>query len=290
MRRVLNAATAVGTRNIQRKLGHRSPGTRGEEEEYREESDGRRRTKIMESAVITSAGLNGGISRYLWHNFTGFTMAYIRGPAERISPRGTHICSTETFVIPCLRPARWSPQSSLLVGPLLFAEYVLPLFPRPHMFSFTLFRTGTTFSRCFWYARKSYEGATSWQLATSASAFREIKPTTITRCSYEVSFHNTFTLLIICFIVFKKYFKLFIRLQKYKFNLPTVCNIGIAEIQIYRGLFVSIGFLIDCRRCKFVSIYENTIRTSIYKPNAPGCPDVFQCDRRRCIFYDFADK
>jgi len=55
------------------------------------------------SAVITSAGLNGGISRYLWHNFTGFTMAYIRGPAERISPRGTHICPTETFVLPLSR-------------------------------------------------------------------------------------------------------------------------------------------------------------------------------------------
>lgn len=65
-------------------------------------------------AVITSAGLNGGISRYLWHNFTGFTMAYIRGPAERISPRGTHICPTETFVIPRLRPARWSSRSLLL--------------------------------------------------------------------------------------------------------------------------------------------------------------------------------
>lgn len=42
------------------------------------------------SAVITSAALNGGISQYLWHNFMGFTMAYIRGPAERISPWGTH--------------------------------------------------------------------------------------------------------------------------------------------------------------------------------------------------------
>lgn len=50
------------------------------------------------SAVITSAALNGGISQCLWHNFMGFTMAYIRGPAERISPRGIHICPTVTFV------------------------------------------------------------------------------------------------------------------------------------------------------------------------------------------------
>lgn len=50
------------------------------------------------SAVITSAALNGGISQCLWHNFMGFTMAYIRDPAERISPRGIHICPTVTFV------------------------------------------------------------------------------------------------------------------------------------------------------------------------------------------------
>ncbi|KAG7190494.1 hypothetical protein KM043_006596 [Ampulex compressa] len=45
--------------------------------------------------VITSAGLNGGISRYLWHNFVGFTMAYIRGPAERISPGAIRLCPAE---------------------------------------------------------------------------------------------------------------------------------------------------------------------------------------------------
>lgn len=87
----------------------RSPGTRDEEEEYREEratEEGERKLWRAGFAVITSAGLNGGISRYLWHNFTGFTMAYIRGPVERISPRGIHTCPTETFVIPCLRPAR----------------------------------------------------------------------------------------------------------------------------------------------------------------------------------------
>jgi len=101
------------------------------------------------SAVITSAGLNGGISRYLWHNFTGFTMAYIRGPAERISPRGTHICPTETFVLPL---SRSRPLILSIIPPLsLFSPnaHSLPLPRRPHMFSFTLFRTGTALRRCF---------------------------------------------------------------------------------------------------------------------------------------------
>lgn len=95
----------TGTRSPERARWRRRISRR----EKRRERSERKRTKIMEneaSAVIASVGLNGGISRYLRHNFTGFTMAYIRGPAERISPRGTHICPTETFVIPRLRPAR----------------------------------------------------------------------------------------------------------------------------------------------------------------------------------------
>lgn len=90
------------------KLGHvpREREAKKKNTEKRATEEGERKLWRADSAVITSAGLNGGISRYLWHNFTGFTMAYIRGPAERISPRGIHICPTETFVISCLRPTR----------------------------------------------------------------------------------------------------------------------------------------------------------------------------------------
>lgn len=105
-------------------------GTRSTEREARntEKSGGRKRRKNYGErgpAVITSAGLNGGISRYLWHNFTGFTMAYIRGPAERISPRGTYICPTGTFVIRRPRRARRSSRMSRLVA-LTFRRIRLP--------------------------------------------------------------------------------------------------------------------------------------------------------------------
>lgn len=134
-RRTTAAAAAVGTRDIQWKLGHvpRERETKKRNTGRRATEEGERKLWRAGSAVITSAGLNGGISRYLWHNFTGFTMAYIRGPVERISPRGIHTCPTETFVIPCLRPARWSPQSSFLVGPP-FRRIPPPVPATPYVF------------------------------------------------------------------------------------------------------------------------------------------------------------
>lgn len=170
MRALWNAALplAVGTRNIQRKLGHvpRERGTKKKNTEKRATEERERKLWRAGSAVITSAGLNGGISRYLWHNFTGFTMAYIRGPAERISPRGIHICPTETFVIPCLRSACWSSQSSLLVGPH-FRRIPPPVPATPYVFVHLVSDSvlevfSDTSVKVIWI-----------RLVTSASAFRE---------------------------------------------------------------------------------------------------------------------
>jgi len=122
--RVVNAAPPLlGTRNIQRKLGHvpRERETKKRNTEKRATEEGERKLWRADSTVITSAGLNGGISRYLWHNFTGFTMAYIRGPVERISPPpgDPHMShwdirnplSSSRSLISSIIPPYWSPFS-----------------------------------------------------------------------------------------------------------------------------------------------------------------------------------
>lgn len=56
-------------------------------------------------------------------------------------------------------------------------------------------------------------------------------------------------------------------------------------------LFLCIGIFDRCiGGVLSLTIYEDIICTSIYKPSAAGWLDVFQYDPRRCIFYDFTGK
>lgn len=94
---------AVEQGNIQQVPSH-VLGQGGKKEKAKGENWKKEKKNYGERAqpVIISAGLNGGINQYLWHNFMRFTMAYNRGPAERISPWGTHVCLTGTFVLSSL--------------------------------------------------------------------------------------------------------------------------------------------------------------------------------------------